>query len=218
MTSNRPVRRLRLTLCVLALLLMAGAAAATPVLNGTWQLDEEASDDVAEAGRAYAAALNEARRAAKGKQFDDNKPTSNNRFQAQADAALEMIREDARSDDWYADPDVVAIADARSIKIYVSRRIAILYDGEHRRLLTINPSGRAFSVRGTEITDDDFGRSLSYIEDQAMVIETTLHVGGKLVERYELDGGEDRLRMTIGYRQRASSPELQLERFYRRAE
>ena len=53
-------------------------------------------------------------------------------------------------------------------------------------MLKINPSGRAYSYSGTEVTDDYLGRSLTYFDGGVLVIETTGRTGMEFVEKYRV--------------------------------
>jgi hypothetical protein len=192
-------------------------AAAPEAFNGTWLLDAERSQEFEEAGREFNKRLNEEERSKRKQEFERPQTASNptrNRFQAQADAAIEMIKEDHRSNAWSVPDNAEPLIGAASIKLYVARKIAVLYDGGIRRLLTINPGGRAFSLRGSEITDDEIGRSLTYFEDEALIIETEFGVGGRLVERYSVAGDGARLVATLRVQEAARGPWLEFVREY----
>lgn len=197
----------------LALFLVCACMAHAAGVSGTWQLDAGASDDFDDAADALNDRLNEEKRENKKQQFmDTSSQRTRSRFQAQADASEKMIREDLRSLDWQTDLDVVAIANARTLRIHHGSKVVMLYDKDFRRLLTINPAGRSFSYRGTEVTQDDVGTTLTYEEDGVLVIETDLYDGGRLVERYVTE--DSRLRQSLNYRQQSTGPVLKLERVF----
>jgi len=196
-----------------------GAGAEQADLNGTWQLDEDRSQDLAAAGRAFNDERNEQERSRRKQEFD--RTSSNNRtrnkFQAAADASEALIREDHRSNVWRVPDDATPIVEAESIRLYVSRKIAVLYDSALKRLLTINPGGRAYSVKGTEITEDALGRTLTYFDDDALVIETDFSVGGRVVERYALAEDGARCVLSLRVQEDARGPWLEFSREYTRA-
>jgi hypothetical protein len=217
---RRHVRYRALPLVLATCLVVALDADASPEqLNGTWSLDAEGSQDFETAGREMNERLNEEARSKSKQKFgrDEQSDPSGNRFQAQASAAHRMIREDRRSYDWEVPEEAEPIVEAESIKIYLARKLAILYGDELRRLLAINPGGRVYSVRGTEYSDDEIGRSLTWIDGDALVIETGLVVGGKLVERYELDAASERLVVTVRLQQQPGAPWLEFVRRFARA-
>ncbi|MEQ8664041.1 MAG: hypothetical protein RLW62_24755 [Gammaproteobacteria bacterium] len=201
------------------LLLHAAICSANEALNGTWTLDAAASATLEEAGAAYSEELNERRRRNQRQTFDrDAGRTPRNRFDGQVQATTEMIEEDMRSHVWGDTPAQHDILGAATLKLYVARKVAVLYDGTLKRLLTINPAGRAYSVSGTEVTNDTVGRSLTYLEDAQLVIETSVHGGGRMTERYRVEDDGRRLVMQAELQESRSGPRLEFERVFTRAD
>lgn len=201
------------------LLLGADGLSANP-LNGTWQLDAAASDTLEEAAAALNAYLKEEYRRNKEQKFakDEQVSTRGNRFLAQQRATAMMIRENDFDIDWGGPPEVREMLGAATIKLYQASKAVILYDGTRRRLLAINPAGRAYSVKGTELTTDEIGRSLTFVEDGALVVETDIYNGDKIVERFESVAGSDVLTLTIRLQEGRRSPWLEFERVFNRVE
>jgi hypothetical protein len=197
---------------------MPCAAAEPGPLNGNWVLDAESSDNFDDAGKRANEEAARIQREKKDQKFarDEQKPLSGSRFARQAMSTDMMIREDARSEVWDP-PDLVRImVDAEVVKLYSARKLAILYDAEVRRLLQLNEGGRYYSVSGRELTSDDIGRALAYADDGAIVVETDLIAGGKLIERFELDEATDRLMVTFKLQQRGTGPWVEFVRFFTR--
>ncbi|MEQ8231756.1 MAG: hypothetical protein RLW61_15675 [Gammaproteobacteria bacterium] len=193
--------------------------AAEEALNGTWALDEQASTALEDAAKAFNDELNEQRRNSRRQTFDrDSGGRSRSRFDGQVRATSEMIAEDMRSLEWGEAPLQRDILTAATLKLYVARKVAVLYDGALKRLLTINPAGRAYSVSGTEVTNDEVGRSLTYLENGQLVIETSVHGGGRMVERYRVEDGGQRLMMKAELQERRDGPWLEFEREFARAD
>lgn len=212
-------RHVMFTLLLGLLLASPQAFGVNEALNGTWLLDQRASDTLAAASKVFNDKLNEQRRRNRRQTFDrtpSERPRG--RFDGQVRATTEMISEDMRSHSWGDAPLQRAILNASTLKLYVARKVAVLYDGELRRLLVINPAGRAYSMSGTEITSDAVGRSLTYLEDGQLVIETKVHGGGRMVERYRADDGGERLVMTAELREDSNIPALTFERVFTRAD
>ncbi|MEX2482806.1 MAG: hypothetical protein WD928_18270 [Gammaproteobacteria bacterium] len=201
------------------LLLAAGGVSANP-LNGTWQLDAAAAETLEEAAAAMNAHLKEEYRRYKEQKFakDEQVSTRGNRFLAQQRATAMMIRENDFDIDWGGPPEVRGMLSATTIKLYQDSKAVILYDGTRRRLLAINPAGRAYSVKGTELTKDDIGRSLTFVEDGALVVETDVYNGDKMIERFESSAGSDLLTLTIRLQEGRRSPWLEYERVFKRVE
>lgn len=194
-------------------------AAELPDLSGTWILNRAESPEFEEMARLRNEELNvERRENTKQKFARGGQSQSANRFQKQADATEKMIREDSRSIEWSGTDELRMILESSTIKLYLGRKVAILYDHEQKRLLTINPAGRAYSVSGTEISTDDIGRTLSFYDKGALVIETSPHIGGKLIEKYELAEDGRQLRQDFTVQERAGGPLLEFQRLFDRSE
>ncbi|MGR8920651.1 MAG: hypothetical protein ACU85V_13625 [Gammaproteobacteria bacterium] len=208
---------MRLRSVLLLLSLLGAGAVSGHGLNGSWDLDEAASEDFSDAARAKSDELNAARRERKDAGFARERQarSGQNRFQSQVDATERMIEEDSRSVEWASAPELRIILEAENIRLHADRKVVVLYDGEQRRLLTINPAGRAYSVSGTEITIDEVGRSLTYFEGDTLVIETAAYAGGDLVERYTA-AGADRLLQEVTRRESSDGPSVTVRREFRR--
>ena len=189
-------------------------------MNGEWVLDADVSENLKDTARKRNDALNVEWRNKRENKFskDQHKAKGTNRFQNQLDATERMIGEDSRSLDWSGSVEVHRILESKSIKLYRARKIAILYDGKQKRLLKVNPSGRAYSVKGTEITDDEVGSSLTYFDDDYLVIETSPPVGGQLIERYHLDDSQNQMVQELSIEERPGGPTLEFARRFNRAE
>ena len=190
--------------------------------NGTWTLNEEASQTFKEAGKVRNKELLAERRIEHKKEFDRSPGTPSGRGQtggiaSHAEASMRMMREDERPPVWEATDEVAQMLEAESIKLYYARKIAILYGAERKRLLTVNPAGRSFSVKGSSITKDEIGTSLTYLEDETIVIETNTRWRDKLIERFELNDTSDHLLVTIRMQQIGQGPWLEYVRVFNRA-
>lgn len=190
-------------------------AQAQPPSSGTWHLDEARSEVLDDVARKFNDELNEQRRKRKKQTFDrERRPKSRNRFQNQADATEEMIREDSRSTDWGGPEHVRNLLEASRIKLYVSSKVVVLYDDKLKRLLVTNPAGRAFSLSGTELTVDDYGRTLTFFDDEALYIETEMHEGGKFIERYSVESQSAELVQHLTLQERSGGPKMELTRYF----
>ena len=190
--------------------------------NGTWTLNEEASQTFKEAGKARNKEVLKDRRLQHKTEFDQRPGTSSGRSKpggiaGHVQASTEMMREDERPPVWEATDEVAQMLEAESIKLYYARKIAILYGAERKRLLTVNSAGRSFSVKGSSITKDDIGTSLTYLEDETIVIETDTRWRDKLIERFELNDTSEHLLVTIKMQQIGQGPWLEYVRVFDRA-
>ena len=188
--------------------------------NGTWVIDGEESQSFKDAGKERNKELLQERRLKHKQEFDRSPGTPSNKrggMHAHAFASNKMIREDERPLPWEVTEEIEAMIQAESIKLYYARKIAILYDGERKRLLTVNPSGRTFSVSGSAITKDDIGTSLTYLEDGALVIETDTRWRDRMIERFTLNDTSEQLLLTIRLQQIGEGPWLEYIRVFDRA-
>ena len=171
-------------LCVASLNLPAVEA-----LSGDWALDEELSDEFNAASKALNKAIKKARRKAESEnqKFDTgSKPRERNRYDSQVRATEAQIKDSTAEKYWGGPAAQNLIFQTHTIKFYVGRKVVILYDNSQKRLLTINPSGRAYSYSGTEVTNDYVGRSLTYFDGDVLVVETTGTTGMEFIEKYRV--------------------------------
>jgi hypothetical protein len=197
----------------------AETVSATP-LNGTWTVDEASSVTLESAAAARNKELKEEYRRNKKQKFskDEQRNRSGDRFRAQLTATEGMIRENDLDIDWGGPPEVRKMLAARTIKLYQGSKAVILYDGDRRRLLAINPAGKAYSVSGMELNEDEIGRSLAFVEDGALVVETDIYNGDRVIERFECAEGSNEMTLQVRLQEGRRSPWLEYERVFRRAD
>ncbi len=172
------------TLSVASLNLLAGEA-----LSGNWVLDDELSDEFNAVSKALNKAIKKARRKAESEnqKFDTgSKPRERNRYDSQVRATEAQIKDSTAEKYWGGPEAQNLIFQTDAIKFYVGRKVVVLYGASQKRLLTINPSGRAYSYSGTEVTNDYVGRSLTYFDEDVLVIETTGTTGMEFIEKYRV--------------------------------
>ena len=78
------------------------------------------------------------------------------------------------------------IVTAESLKLYISERFVVAYDGKLKRLINPNPNGRVHSAKGHGISKDAIGETLAYVDEDAIVIETRTKSAERLAERFEV--------------------------------
>lgn len=209
------ILRLLVVLSIAHVCAFETVAAGDTLTRGMWHLNPGASQNLIDETKNLNNRLNAQRREREyEKDPRQKKSSSRNRFQATADAVENMIREDSRSIDWAISDDIEMIATCESIKLYQGGKVVVLYGSDLRRLLRLNPQGRAFSVSGQEITKDDVGRSLTFYEDGALVIETKPFDGGRLVERYSVDAESNQLTQSLEILEREGGPKLSFSRVF----
>ena len=186
MIPNRKIRgrflKRLLVLFALASLAASATCNANENYNGSWQLNEDRSDDlqdVMERVRREHQEVIDQREEARQKRnsrpdiFGRDRSWDDNRARGATAIIPKLMRTMISSD---------------VIKIYFSRKLAIAYGQTHKRLLTPNPNGRVYSASGAGLSKDDIGETLSYIENGILFIETRTKVG-RLTER--IDALED---------------------------
>lgn len=210
-----------LLIALIGILCHGPSIAADPKsFNGTWVLDGEESQNLKDAGKERNKELLQERRLKHKQEFDRSSGTPSGKHGgmiAHAGAVDKMIREDQRPLPWEVTEEIEAVIEAESIKLYYARKIAILYGRERKRLLTVNPSGRSFSVSGSAITKDDIGTSMTYLEDGSIVIETDTRWRDKMIERFTLNDTSEQLLVTIRLQQVGQGPWLEYVRVFDRA-
>ena len=211
-------------LVVIALLLAAGLAPApifaadTPQFNGSWVLDAEHSEDFDVAAKKMNEDLKRLR-AKHSKNFvEEQRHGSGNQFYEQQHETEHHIRDDSRFVGWDVEDQLRSMLTAKTLKLYQARMCAILYDKQVKRLLSINPAGNVYSVSGNEIAHDAVGRSVSYFDHAALVIDTDVAGGDRLIERFALDDSGKQLKLMAKLRRRDLGRTLEFTRVYLRDE
>ncbi len=158
------------------------AGAEIDAITGTWALNEDASDslekqmnDLKQEHRLFESEHGD-------KEEDSGKPSpfDNNNLKNKKWA-------DRRSGP-VPKPSIAVnrMVTAELIKLYISERIVVAYDGKLRRLINPNPLGRVHSAKGLGISKDAIGETLAYMDEDAVVIETRTKSTERLAERFEV--------------------------------
>ncbi|MFT4564725.1 MAG: hypothetical protein ACI9BW_004495 [Gammaproteobacteria bacterium] len=94
-------------------------------------------------------------------------------------------------------PSVIVrhMVEAKSLKVHISERIIVAYDGKVRRRINPNPNGRVHSAKGKGTSKDTVGTTMAYLDADAVVIETLTNSAERLVERLEISRG-NQLKLT----------------------
>jgi len=200
-------------LLVVCLLLGATApSAADPgAMSGTWVLDERASeslkDEIIQLKQEYRDwKTSEARGSdpTKPDPFSDKRKFSDKEWNAARGGAVGN-----------ASVKVRQMVSAESIKLYVSTRVIVAYDGQLKRLVSPNPAGRVHSASGKGVSTDAVGETLAYVDGDAVVIETRSNSAERLAERFELTSN-DQLQITTSLKNPDWRRGIEFVRFYDR--
>jgi len=200
---------------------LAKSMESVEVLSGHWQLLGKVSDNFKKSSKKLNAQIMKDRRLkeSENQKFDRKKPKERNKYQAQRAATERQINDNSVNKYWGGPDEQMQIMKAKEVKIHVGRKIIVLYDSSLKRLLTINPQGRAFSHSGTEVTRDVVGYSLTYAADKKLIIETTGITGVEFSEHYYLDPETQNLVQELHVEDdRSSVYSLNMVRYFIRAD
>lgn len=181
-------------------------------ISGTWTLDEDGSDSL----QAQIDTLKQEYRewsSEHGKINDPNKPDP-----FQSARKLGEKKWDSSRAGPVSRPSVVVrqMIGAESIKLYVSDRVIVAYDGKIRRRVNPNPNGRVHSATGKGTSKDSIGQTLTYLDGDAVVIETRTNSAERLGERFEVTP-DDRLKITTSLYNPSWRRSIEFVRYYDRA-
>jgi hypothetical protein len=185
----------------------------TGALTGTWAIDEDSSETLQD----EIDTLKQEYRDHQTEQGTISDPDQPDPFQSRRELGEKEWA--IRSGGQVAKPSlsVRTMLRAESIKLYVSERIVVAYDGEIKRLLNPNPIGRVHSATGKGVSKDVFGQTLAYLDADAVVVETRTYSAERLVERFEIDQHE-RLKLTTDLHNPTWRRDIKFVRYYTRAE
>lgn len=165
--------------CVLAILLMLQSnVLANDLYNGSWAFNKKRSDNLKDVMQVIRRENQEEidqreeekqKRNSKPDVFGKNREWDDRRARGATAPIPRLMRN---------------MISADVIKIYFSRKLAISYDNEIKRLLTPNPNGRVYSATGAGLSKDSVGETLSYIEKDILHIETRTDIG-RIKERID---------------------------------
>ena len=186
------------------------AAAGPNDISGTWRLNEGDSETLNEEVKQ----LKQEHRDWSTEHGSINDPEKPDPFAARRQ----------RADSWdsrrggavgNASVTVRQMVSAALIKLYISERIIIAYDGKLKRLINPNPYGRVHSATGKGLSKDAIGETLAYVEGDAVVIETRTTSAERMTERFELTSN-DRLQLTTSLKNPAWRRKIEFVRIYDR--
>ena len=195
--------------------------AAAEALSGNWLLDEKSSDEFDAVSKALNKQLKKARRKAESEnqKFDNGpKPRERNRYDSQVRATEAQIKDSTIEKYWGGPEAQNLVFQTDAIKLYIGRKVVVLYGNGQKRLLKINPSGRAYSYSGNEVTDDYLGRSLTYFDEGVLVIETTGTTGMEFVEKYRVAEETGQLIQSLEIEDDRHAHTLTMTRYFDREE
>lgn len=188
--TRRRDRTATVTLLLLGMLI-TGASLADGVpgadnrLFGQWQWDKDASDDLEDA---FDDKLRRSRSPAPGSaRFGNGQRTTVEKAQQNYWDTISKSRQRRASKNLARLGTAYPLISAELLQMeQVEDGIKITYDTDLPRLIRPNPAGRVYSAKGDELVVDTLGHTLSFWEEDALVLETDPPAGGRLVERLKL--------------------------------
>ena len=159
-------------------------------ITGTWVLNEDASNTL----KAEISVLKQEHRTWESENGGINDPEKPSPFDSNN---IKNKNWDSRRSGAVSQPSRVVsqMVTAESLKLYISERFIVAYDGKLKRMITPNPNGRVHSAKGLGISKDAVGETLAYVDENAVVIETRTASAERLAERFELTS-VDQLKVT----------------------
>ena len=210
-TRHLQPRAVSALLALLVLLHASAAANATPAIEGSWLLDEDASTDAEDAFD--------------GKLRRDAYPVP---WQEPGPGEVRTSRDQTQTEYWET---VRQGKERHSLKnlqrlgaaypLVMAQRVdikaeadgyEITYDEALPRGLRVNPAGRVFSASGDELTHDSLGYTLMYWDGDVLALETDLPEGGKVFERFRAYDNPRQLEYTLRVEMRILEETVEFKR------
>lgn len=192
------------------------AAAEPPVIDGQWLLDEDSSE---EAEDVFEDKMRRSRYPTPGPALRTGERPSDMDLQQQAYwDTISKGRERRSLKDLRRLGTVYPLIMAS--KLVIERQedgLLMTYDELLPRRVRPNPNGKVYSASGDELVADSIGYTLSYWDNDILVLETDPPSGGKYVERVRLAANSERLEYSIKVRSRALEEAVTLKRVFVRA-
>ena len=211
-------RRLTCSLLLALILMPLHARADSAQLNGSWVLDTARSEDFAAVLKTFNENI-KTHYHKNSKHFMDTKAgRSGNQFYSREEESTKEIHEDSRVMLWDVNEELQTLLTAKTIKLYQAHLCALLYDKKIKRLVAINPAGNSYSKSGNASMQDNIGHTLSYFDKDALVIDTDVAGGDRLIERFALEADGSALTVTVKLRRSDVGRTLEFKRVYTRGE
>jgi hypothetical protein len=90
----------------------------------------------------------------------------------------------------------------------------LTYDNELPRSVRPNPNGKVFSAKGDELVRDTFGYTLTYWENDSLVVETDAPEGGKVIEKFTVRENPHQLEYVVRVQLRMLLEPLEVTRLF----
>jgi hypothetical protein len=90
----------------------------------------------------------------------------------------------------------------------------VTYDNDLPRSLRPNPNGKVFSAKGDELVQDTFGYTLTYWENDSLVVEADAPEGGKVTEKFTVRENPHQLEYVVRVQLRMQHKPVEIRRVF----
>ena len=206
----------RLTLCVLLFgLSLASQAGAAPAITGAWTLDEKGSADPD--------------KLFKGKLRRDAYPVPRMKSGGERSTPYDLNQlaywESVRDGkDAHSSKNLrrlgIAYPMVKAQRLDIADEdggYRVTYDIDLPRSVRPNPNGKVFSAKGDELVQDTFGFTLTYWDNDTLVIEADAPEGGKVIERLTIRENPHQLEYMVRVELRLLLQPVEVKRLFNAA-
>ncbi len=212
-TKAMLMRSQRLTLCVLLFgLSLASHAGAAPTITGAWTLDEKGSADPD--------------KLFKGKLRRDAYPVPHMQSGGERSTPYDLNQlaywETVR-DGKEAHPSRslrrlgIAYPMVKAVRLDIAEEVdgyRLTYDTDLPRSVRPNANGKVFSAKGDELVQDTFGFTLTYWDNDTLVVEADAPEGGKVIERLTVRENPHQLEYVVRVELRMLPQPVEVKRLF----
>ncbi len=206
-----PSRSLSLTLLLL-LLGVTHQLSAAPIISGAWTLDEKGSADP--------------EKVFKGKLRRGGEPTPVLRSGGERSTPYDL----AQLAYWESVRDRkehnpikplrrlgIAYPMIKTDRLDIAEEVdgyRITYDNDLPRSVRPNANGKVFSAKGDELVQDTFGYTLTYWENDTLVVEADAPEGGKVIEKFTIRENPHQLEYVVRIQLRMLMEPVEVKRLF----
>tara|TARA_A100001037_G_C15115521_1_gene621182 strand:+ start:266 stop:967 length:702 start_codon:yes stop_codon:yes gene_type:complete len=194
-------------------------SANTNSLSGTWLIDKGAGDDVQEIVEDHLYKRKREYAGPKGSQPEPARDRSYGEIsQSHYWETLNEgnLRKESKNLRRLGTAYPLLTAQNVTIEVTEQQLVDITYDKLLQRQVRPNPKGRIFSASGSELTNDTIGHTLTYWNDETLVLETDPPHSGKFIEKLKTIEGSEQLKYTISVRSIELKKPIEVVRIFKR--
>ncbi len=207
-----PSRSLNVYALLMLLLCFAQQVFATPAILGAWTLDEKGSGDP------------EKMLKGKFRHHDEQMPVMQQGGERTTPYDLAQLAywESVR-DGKEAHPDKalrrlgIAYPMVKALRLDIAEEeggYRITYENSLPRSVRPNPNGKVFSAKGDELVRDTFGYTLTYWDNDSLVVEADAPEGGKVSEKFTVRENPHQLEYVVRVQLRMLMKPIEVKRLF----